>query len=87
MTLSFLAFINNLLTQEFRRDHSEEGPAGPSAFWKISNEISNDFTGHVDGDYHPPDSDDEDPEDGDYYEEELEEGNWMDENIWGCWYR
>jgi len=67
---------------------SEEGPAGPSAFWKISNEINQDFSGRdlfylkerADLNAYLLGDDDSDVEDEDF-EEEVEEEEIEEEEI------
>lgn len=53
------------------RDHDPRGPAGPSAFWKLSDEIDTWANGENSA-ADNGDDDDDDDDDGDFIDEDLE---------------
>lgn len=57
----------------WQRDHDRHGPAGPTAFWKISNEIDKRLAEiDTDDDYFGNDDEDDGEEDDEMDEEEFD---------------
>jgi hypothetical protein len=63
----FSPSILTSISNNASRDHDEYGPAGPSAFWKVSNEIDDKK------EHNHWDTEDDDEESDDYVEDSDEE--------------